>query len=211
MAGGTITILPPDTVRYAAAENATLGNCALYGATAVVEGVGMHACEYMTQGLVLIPRSAGANLGAGMTGEMVFVRKDQESSLNPEYIEPHDLDVEHIHTLGPLLSSHCTLDRLRGPGPDATPWSASRSGSISDPEALARDPETVTQPGSRPPRWRTQRAAGRRTHPTHPPSSHCDATGIEVARELAAESDEGLHADRRVGRAASPIPRIKRT
>jgi len=128
MSGGRITIRPPDTVSYAPAQNAIIGNCVLYGATggelfaygragdrfavrnsgatAVVEGVGMHGCEYMTQGLVLILGAAGANLGAGMTGGMVFVRKDQRHSLNIEYIEPHDLDSEHIQTLRRLLKSH---------------------------------------------------------------------------------------------------------
>ena len=60
----------------------------------------------MTLGLVLILGEVGANLGAGMTGGMVFVRKDQRHSLNIEYIEPHDLDSEHIQTLRRLLKSH---------------------------------------------------------------------------------------------------------
>jgi glutamate synthase domain-containing protein 2/glutamate synthase domain-containing protein 1/glutamate synthase domain-containing protein 3 len=128
MSGGRITIRPPDTVSYAPAQNAIIGNCVLYGATggelfaygragdrfavrnsgatAVVEGIGMHGCEYMTLGLVLILGEAGANLGAGMTGGMVFVRKDQRHSLNIEYIEPHDLDSEHIQILRRLLKSH---------------------------------------------------------------------------------------------------------
>ena len=128
MSGGTITMRPPEELRYVPADNAILGNCALYGATggqffangragdrfavrnsgatAVIEGVGMHACEYMTLGTVVILGTTGANLGAGMTGGMVFVRRDQESNLNREYVTPRELDADHLELLRDLLSSH---------------------------------------------------------------------------------------------------------
>ncbi|HZQ21411.1 MAG TPA: glutamate synthase large subunit [Terriglobales bacterium] len=47
------------------------------GALAVAEGTGQHACEYMTAGVVVIMGPAGANLGAGMTGGLAYVLRDQ--------------------------------------------------------------------------------------------------------------------------------------
>ena len=107
MSGGSIAIAPLDGVLFDPADNAILGNCALYGATggalfargragdrfavrnsgatAVVEGTGMHACEYMTLGTVAILGSTGANLGAGMTGGVVFVRQDQDATTKVQY------------------------------------------------------------------------------------------------------------------------------
>ncbi len=95
MSGGEIVIRPPDTVKYAWAENILLGNVCLYGATggrllaaglagerfcvrnsggtAVVEGVGDHGCEYMTGGTVVILGETGRNFGAGMSGGRAYV------------------------------------------------------------------------------------------------------------------------------------------
>ena len=91
-AGGRITIVPPPDD---AGAPVLMGNTVLYGATggelycagaagarfavrnsgalAVVEGTGMHACEYMTGGWVVILGEVGNNLGAGMTGGQAFV------------------------------------------------------------------------------------------------------------------------------------------
>ncbi|HCI69077.1 MAG TPA: glutamate synthase large subunit, partial [Balneola sp.] len=90
MSGGKMVIVPPENARYKPEENAIIGNCALYGATngkfyvygqagdrfavrnsgtlAVVEGTGLHACEYMTNGTVVILGNTSDNIGAGMTG-----------------------------------------------------------------------------------------------------------------------------------------------
>ena len=92
LGGGRIVIRPPADD---AGEPVLLGNTALYGATggelfvagrsgerfavrnsgatAVVEGVGDHACEYMTGGTVVILGPTGANIGAGMSGGRCFV------------------------------------------------------------------------------------------------------------------------------------------
>jgi glutamate synthase (ferredoxin) len=92
MGGGRIAIRPPDGD---AGDPVLLGNTALYGATggelfcagragerfavrnsgatAVVEGVGEHACEYMTSGTVVVLSPFGRNLGAGMSGGDVYV------------------------------------------------------------------------------------------------------------------------------------------
>jgi glutamate synthase domain-containing protein 3 len=95
MAGGEIVIRPPEAMKFNWSEQGILGNTCLYGATggrlfaagragerfcvrnsggtAVVEGVGDHACEYMTGGVVVILGETGRNLGAGMSGGRAYV------------------------------------------------------------------------------------------------------------------------------------------
>ncbi len=67
------------------------------GATAVVEGVGDHACEYMTGGLVLILGEIGSNFGAGMTGGVAYVWDPNgvfldEKKYHPDFVEMELLD-----------------------------------------------------------------------------------------------------------------------
>ena len=95
MAGGRIVLQPPQAARFVAAETTIMGNTCLYGATggelyaagragerfavrnsgatAVIEGVGDHGCEYMTGGIVLVLGRTGLNFGAGLTGGMAYV------------------------------------------------------------------------------------------------------------------------------------------
>ena len=97
MSGGKTVIVPPAEANYEPDENAIIGNCALYGATggslfvhgqagdrfavrnsgatAVVEGTGLHACEYMTNGTVIILYQTSDNIGAGMTGGTLLCLK----------------------------------------------------------------------------------------------------------------------------------------
>jgi glutamate synthase (NADPH/NADH) large chain len=75
------------------------------GATAVVEGVGDHACEYMTGGRVVILGSTGRNFGAGMSGGVAFVLDNDgtfPSRSNPEMIDlesPNDDDSEWLQNI----------------------------------------------------------------------------------------------------------------
>ncbi|MCF7688167.1 MAG: glutamate synthase large subunit [Cephaloticoccus sp.] len=95
MAGGEIIVRPRPTEKFDWHTNCILGNTCLYGATggvlfaagwagerfavrnsgatAVVEGVGAHGCEYMTGGVVVILGRTGKNFGAGMSGGLAFV------------------------------------------------------------------------------------------------------------------------------------------
>jgi glutamate synthase (NADPH/NADH) large chain len=95
LSGGRIIVRPPDESPFAAEENIVAGNVIGYGATAgemflrgqvgerfgvrnsgaiaVVEGVGDHACEYMTGGRVVVLGPTGRNFGAGMSGGMAYV------------------------------------------------------------------------------------------------------------------------------------------
>ena len=89
LSGGTLVLRPPRTAKFVAEENIIAGNVILYGATggnvflrgvvgerfcvrnsgatAVVEGVGDHACEYMTGGRAVILGPTGRNFAAGMS------------------------------------------------------------------------------------------------------------------------------------------------
>jgi glutamate synthase domain-containing protein 3 len=95
LSGGRLVITPPANSAYEAKDNIIIGNVALYGstggeayvnglagerfavrnsaATAVVEGIGDHGCEYMTGGRVAILGPAGRNFGAGMSGGVAYV------------------------------------------------------------------------------------------------------------------------------------------
>ena len=124
MSGGRMVVQPDDKAAFEPADNAIIGNCALYGATggtlyvngragdrfavrnsgahAVVEGAGLHACEYMTGGKVVILGEVTYNVGAGMTGGELYLREDQISFVNEEYIAPaemQDADYQQVHEL----------------------------------------------------------------------------------------------------------------
>jgi glutamate synthase domain-containing protein 3 len=108
MSGGRVVIRPRPESSFAPEENAIIGNCALYGATGgtlfvhgragdrfavrnsgaltVVEGAGLHACEYMTNGSVVILGEASFNIGAGMTGGEIFTVRQNEKFINAEYV-----------------------------------------------------------------------------------------------------------------------------
>ena len=95
LSGGRLVVYPPKTSTFAAEENILVGNVVLYGATsgeaffngmagerfavrnsgatAVVEGVGDHGCEYMTKGLVVVLGACGRNFAAGMSGGLAYV------------------------------------------------------------------------------------------------------------------------------------------
>jgi len=66
------------------------------GATAVVEGVGDHALEYMTGGLALILGDTGRNLGAGMSGGSAYIRNLRTERLNKEAMVAGELEVSGL-------------------------------------------------------------------------------------------------------------------
>ncbi len=99
LSGGRIIAYPPKTSSFLPEESILVGNVVLYGATsgevflngiagerfavrnsgatAVVEGVGDHGCEYMTNGLVIVLGATGRNFAAGMSGGIAYVYDDQ--------------------------------------------------------------------------------------------------------------------------------------
>jgi glutamate synthase (NADPH/NADH) large chain/glutamate synthase (ferredoxin) len=137
LSGGILAVLPPQGARYRAEENVIIGNTVLYGATsgraffrglagerfavrnsgasAVVEGVGDHGCEYMTGGRVVVLGRTGRNFAAGMSGGLAFVFDEDGTfrrRLNPamldqvealdevDLIEVRDLIAEHERRTG---------------------------------------------------------------------------------------------------------------
>ena len=126
LSGGTIVIKPNSDSSINPAENIIIGNVSLYGATsgnvyingqagerfcvrnsgatAVVEGIGDHGCEYMTGGLTIILGEIGVNFGAGMSGGTAYLLntgQDFEKICNMEMIgleSPEDDDLGMIKT-----------------------------------------------------------------------------------------------------------------
>src|SRR6266851_784817 len=117
MTGGQIIIAPPVDAGFVAHKNIILGNTVLYGATggqlfaagcagerfavrnsgalAVVEGVGAHACEYMTGGMVVVLGDTGQNFGAGMSAGVAYVLDmlgTFPGRCNTELVEFHRID-----------------------------------------------------------------------------------------------------------------------
>ncbi len=132
LSGGKIIVKPSADSKLAAEDNIIIGNVALYGATggkifingiagerfcvrnsgatAVVEGVGNHGCEYMTGGMVVILGEAGKNFAAGMSGGVAYVLDMDNSlylNLNKElvYLEMVT-DSDDIQELRALIAEH---------------------------------------------------------------------------------------------------------
>ena len=79
------------------------------GATAVVEGVGDHGCEYMTGGRAVVLGPTGRNFGAGMSGGIAFVYDPDDTffrRLNAEMVDLEALDTDDADWLRATLRSH---------------------------------------------------------------------------------------------------------
>ena len=79
------------------------------GATAVVEGVGDHGCEYMTGGRVVVLGPTGRNFGAGMSGGIAYVWDpdgDFGAYVNPEMVDLEVLDADDVSWLADILRRH---------------------------------------------------------------------------------------------------------
>jgi glutamate synthase domain-containing protein 2/glutamate synthase domain-containing protein 1/glutamate synthase domain-containing protein 3 len=131
MSGGTVVVRPKELIPYTPEESVILGNGALYGATggelfvhgfagdrfavrnsgatAVVEGVGLHACEYMTGGRVVILGTVSHNVGAGMTGGVLYMRRENSPFINQNYMIAGELAEENEPKLRALLQRHRDL------------------------------------------------------------------------------------------------------
>jgi glutamate synthase (NADPH/NADH) large chain/glutamate synthase (ferredoxin) len=132
MSGGEIVILPPATARFDPGENSICGNTVLYGATggalyvrgragerfavrnsgatAVVEGIGDHGCEYMTNGTIIVLGVTGKNFGAGMSGGAAYVLDEAgqfEKRCNRAMVELKRLSAsEEIKNLRGIIYRH---------------------------------------------------------------------------------------------------------
>ncbi|KAL7146168.1 hypothetical protein ABFS83_06G022800 [Erythranthe nasuta] len=132
LSGGKITVYPPKGSTFDPKENIVIGNVALYGATtgeayfngmaaerfavrnsgatAVVEGVGDHGCEYMTGGTVVVLGKTGRNFAAGMSGGIAYVLDADSTFKSRCNLELVDLDPveeeEDILTLRMMIQQH---------------------------------------------------------------------------------------------------------
>jgi len=132
LSGGTLVLYPPKGSQFRQDENIIVGNVALYGATsgkaficgvagerfavrnsgatAVVEGVGDHGCEYMTGGRVAVLGMTGKNFAAGMSGGIAYVldeKNDLYTRLNKTMIASYELsDKYDVAELKGMLEEH---------------------------------------------------------------------------------------------------------
>jgi glutamate synthase domain-containing protein 2/glutamate synthase domain-containing protein 1/glutamate synthase domain-containing protein 3 len=133
LSGGKIVVYPAKGSNFVPEENIIVGNVVLYGATsgeayfngmagerfavrnsgatAVVESVGDHGCEYMTSGLVLVLGPTGRNFAAGMSGGIAFVLDERgdfgttQCNLAGVDLEPV-MDTADIDTIKGLVLKH---------------------------------------------------------------------------------------------------------
>jgi glutamate synthase (NADPH/NADH) large chain/glutamate synthase (ferredoxin) len=138
LSGGIIAVRPPRGARFVAEDNVIVGNTVLYGATsggaffrglagerfavrnsgasAVVEGVGDHGCEYMTGGRVVVIGPTGRNFAAGMSGGIAYVLDDDGTFVNrcnTQLVGLEALGEEDEEAVRTLLQAH--LKRTESP------------------------------------------------------------------------------------------------
>jgi len=128
LSGGRIIAYPPKTSSFLPEESILVGNVVLYGATsgeaflngiagerfavrnsgatAVVEGVGDHGCEYMTKGEVIVLGMTGRNFAAGMSGGIAYVY-DEQGDFATRRCNKASVDLEP-------LAAQQDVDRVRG-------------------------------------------------------------------------------------------------
>ncbi|MDZ4742029.1 MAG: glutamate synthase large subunit [Verrucomicrobiota bacterium] len=132
MSGGEIVVVPSPNAKYVLNQNVIIGNTVLYGATggflfalgragerfavrnsgatAIVEGVGDHCCEYMTNGHVVVLGLTGKNFAAGMSGGFAYVFDEDgkfESRVNTEMVTVKSLtDLRDMESLKCLMTKY---------------------------------------------------------------------------------------------------------
>jgi len=133
LSGGRLIVYPPRNSNFLPEENILIGNVVLYGATsgeayfngmagerfavrnsgaaAVVEGLGDHGCEYMTNGLVVVLGKTGRNFAAGMSGGIAYVLDEQgdfgEKRCNTAAVDLEPVvSEEDVQQLLTLISKH---------------------------------------------------------------------------------------------------------
>jgi len=131
LSGGRIIIRPDESARFVAEDQVIAGNVIGYGATggeifirgvvgerfcvrnsgatAVVEGVGDHGCEYMTGGTVVVLGATGRNFGAGMSGGIAYLYDrdgDVDRCVNPEMVAIETLSDSDREQLKAIIERH---------------------------------------------------------------------------------------------------------
>jgi glutamate synthase (NADPH) large chain len=128
LSGGRIIVFPPKEAPLRPEENIVAGNVLLYGATggeaffrgivgerfcvrnsgatAVVEGLGDHGCEYMTGGMVVVLGPIGRNFAAGMSGGVAYLYDPVRSRINTEMVDVEPLDADDRAALVAVIAKH---------------------------------------------------------------------------------------------------------
>ena len=132
LSGGKLVVYPPTGTQFKEDENIIIGNVALYGATsgkafvngvagerfcvrnsgatAVVEGVGDHGCEYMTGGRVVVIGKTGKNFAAGMSGGIAYVLDEDSklyTKLNKQLVSSETVtDKYDVQELKEIITEH---------------------------------------------------------------------------------------------------------
>jgi glutamate synthase (NADPH/NADH) large chain len=128
LSGGRVVVRPDRSASLPAEHNVIAGNVIAYGATsgevflrgqvgerfcvrnsgatAVVEGLGDHGCEYMTGGSVLVLGPTGRNFAAGMSGGVAYVLDLREDRVNRELVDLMPLRAADVDVVHELLSKH---------------------------------------------------------------------------------------------------------
>lgn len=134
LSGAKLAVFPDKNSIINANENSIIGNVALYGATsgkvfingmagerfavrnsgatAVVEGIGDHGCEYMTGGTVVILGEVGRNFGAGMSGGIAYVwniKQSLQQNFNADMANLEALTSEDKELVFNLIKEHYTV------------------------------------------------------------------------------------------------------
>ena len=126
LSGGRVIVRPDESATFESQKNVIAGNVIGYGATsgeifirgivgerfcvrnsgatAIVEGVGDHGCEYMTGGVAIVLGSTGRNFGAGMSGGVAFVLDLDPRLVNPEMVDVLTLTPARSHQVQELIS-----------------------------------------------------------------------------------------------------------
>lgn len=136
LSGGKLILYPPPQSTFASEKNIIVGNVALYGATGgeayirgmagerfgvrnsgariVVEGVGDHGCEYMTNGRVVVLGETGRNFAAGMSGGIAYVFDEHNTfrhSCNLETVTLEALENEEVGEVKQMIEHHASATR----------------------------------------------------------------------------------------------------
>ena len=142
LSGGRLIVYPDQEATFKPEDNIIIGNVAFYGATsgeayirgqagerfcvrnsgvkAVVEGVGDHACEYMTGGRVVVLGKTGRNFAAGMSGGIAYVfdsENDLEKLCNKDMVELERMTEEDKHEVKEMIEKH-----FKYTGSDPAEW-----------------------------------------------------------------------------------------
>jgi glutamate synthase (NADPH) large chain len=198
LSGGKIVLFPPKDAGFHSEENIITGNVACYGATsgeifirgmagerfcvrnsgatAVVEAVGDHGCEYMTGGTVVILGATGRNFAAGMSGGVAYVLDqsgDFASRCNKQMVFLEEPGAEDLLELKALVKRHATLTGSRRAAGVLSDWERYRMNFV---KVMPKDYKRVLQALAR-----------------------AKAAGLSGDQAMEAAFEENLHDAARVG------------